>query len=88
MFSASVIELHKAPCWYSTPKRRISCSRPGGSASQKLTPLYSTWPRAGCLSPIIWRISVLLPQPLPPMMTKMSPRRMVKLRSWIRTKLP
>src|SRR5512132_4490193 len=36
----------------------------------------------------MWRSSVLLPQPLPPMMMKMSPRATVKLRSRCRTKEP
>src|SRR5262249_53232295 len=36
----------------------------------------------------MWRSSVLLPQPLPPMMKKMLPRRTVKFRSRMTTKLP
>src|SRR5579863_3701790 len=36
----------------------------------------------------MWRSSVLLPDPLPPMMTKTSPRRTVKSISRITTKLP
>src|SRR5262249_60669811 len=40
------------------------------------------------MSPIKCRNSVLFPQPLPPMMMKMSPRCTVKLRSCISTKLP
>ena len=45
-------------------------------------------PEAGRFSPIIDFRSVLLPQPLPPMMMKTSPRATVKFRSrWI-TKSP
>src|ERR1700691_1433368 len=40
------------------------------------------------MSPIMWRSSVLLPHPLPPMMTNTSPRRTVNFRSCITTKLP
>src|SRR5262245_32274832 len=36
----------------------------------------------------MWRSSVLLPQPLPPMMKKMLPRRTSKFRSRMTTKLP
>src|SRR5262245_46983828 len=36
----------------------------------------------------MWRKSVLLPEPLPPMMKKMLPRRTEKLRSRMTTKLP
>jgi hypothetical protein len=43
----------------------------------KLSPPYRTSPADGSRSPIMLRRSVLFPQPLPPMMTKMSPRSTV-----------
>src|SRR5512138_1468272 len=46
------------------------------------------FPAAGCCRPMRCRSSVLLPLPLPPMMTKMSPSSTVKLRSLITTSLP
>jgi hypothetical protein len=76
-FSARVIELHRAPLWNRTPNRRFSACRPASSQSQKLTPSYSTRPAAGVTSPIMWRSIVLLPQPLPPIITKIWPASMV-----------
>ena len=49
---------------------------------------YHTDPLAGSFSPIMWRKSVLLPHPLPPMMKKMLPRFTVNVRSCITTKSP
>src|SRR5258708_434445 len=63
-------------------------SRSSGGASHRLWPSNSTCPLAGGLRPSRWLSSVLLPEPLPPMMTKMSPRLMVKLRSRCSTKSP
>ena len=63
-------------------------ARPSSSSSQKLSAPYQIEPAAGALSPIKWRMRVDLPQPEPPMMTKMSPRATVKVRSRCRTKLP
>src|SRR5262249_27414479 len=70
------------------PKRRISRSCSSGSAFHRSCVPNSTSPRAGAMRPTRCFKSVLLPQPLPPMMMKMSPRRMVKLRSCWMTKLP
>src|SRR5436190_14049409 len=63
-----------------------SCS--AGSAFQKSRSPNNTSPRAGAISPTKCFKSVLLPQPLPPMMMKISPRRIVKLRSRCMTKSP
>ena len=58
------------------------------SAAVKFSLPYQISPLAGSFRPIRWRSNVLLPQPLPPMMMKTSPRFTVKLRSRISTKLP
>ncbi|MEJ2370497.1 MAG: hypothetical protein P8Y07_06585 [Gemmatimonadales bacterium] len=87
-FSASVIELQRAPDWYEIPKRLVIRSRSAGSAAQKLFPSYDTLPRAGSRSPIIERRSVLLPQPLAPMITNTRPRGTSKLTSRCTTVSP
>ncbi len=63
-------------------------SRCAGVARVKVSLPYQISPVAGAFSPIKCRKSVLLPQPLPPMMMNTSPRRTVNVRSRISTKLP
>src|SRR5690606_39080350 len=66
------------------PQCRRICSCTSGSAPKKFWPSISISPAAGSYSPIMCLSNVLLPQPLPPMMTKISPRLIAKLRSrWI-----
>ena len=59
-----------------------------GSAAVKLSVPYRISPFAGSFRPMKCRSKVLLPQPLPPMMTNTSPWRIMKLRSRMITKLP
>jgi len=64
--------------------RRSRPLRSSGPAAHRSVLFTRTCPLAGLCRPIMWRMSVLLPQPLPPMMMKTSPRFIVKLRSfWI-----
>ena len=84
-FSARVMELHKAPLWNMTPTLRMMRFRFCSSPPQKSSPLYRICPERGRSRPDRLRITVLLPQPLPPMMMKTSPRLTLKFRfCWIR----
>src|SRR5437870_8040720 len=51
-------------------------------------PKIFTEPEVGFIEPIIWRSNVLLPQPLPPMITSVSPRRTLKEMSLITVRSP
>src|SRR5262245_4116630 len=70
------------------PSRRCSIACSSGLASHMLVPASSILPAAGRCSPTMWRISVLFPEPLPPMMMKMSPSPIVNVRCSIRMRLP
>src|SRR6185503_12068369 len=83
-----VMALQSALPWNSTPNVRLSTSRSSGAAAVKLVEPYQTEPLAGSFKPIMCRKSVLFPPPLPPMMKKMSLRRIVKSRSCITTNSP
>ena len=87
-FSASVMELQRAPFWYSTPVRRSWAARSSSSMSQRGRPSSRTVPSDGRSSPIRCFSSVLLPEPLPPMITKISPCSTSKVRSRITTNDP
>ena len=77
-FSPTVRDASSAPDWNSIPKR--SRTR---SISRSLIPVTSspksfTDPEVGFMEPIMCRSKVLLPQPLPPMITSVSPRCTLK----------
>ncbi len=76
-FLRSVRELHRAPLWNSIPKVLSSPRRAAVSALVNDSPKKLTLPAVGWFRPTKWRSSVLLPQPEPPMMKKISPRRTV-----------
>ena len=80
-FSPTVRELHNAPPWKSTPKRRPISTRRVTLAAHRSSPSTSTAPWTGDNNPIIERSTVLLPQPLPPITAKIDPRRTEKVRS-------
>ena len=87
-FSPTLIELHSAPAWNITPRRRRRRRRTRSSASFRSSPSSRMRPAAGVCSPIMWRSSVLLPQPLPPMIARISPRRTAKSRPCWMTRPP
>ena len=72
-FSATVMELNMAPPWKATPilrRRSMSSLAPRRPMSR---PSNSRLPALGCSRPMRWRSKVLLPEPLAPMMTMISP---------------
>ena len=85
MFSASVMELHRAPCWKSTPVRRLTLSLSSSVPGQNVVPSKDTVPCCGDLRPMSTRRRVDLPQPEPPVMKKMSPGMTSKLMSFMST---
>ena len=74
-FSPSVIEPNSAPPWKVTPIRCWMRRSPSSSSRVRSSPSMKTRPLAGRCRPIMWRSSVVLPQPDPPTMTNTSPRR-------------
>ena len=68
-----LIELQSAPAWNITPKRRRRAACSAALPACRSSPSINTLPAAGCSRPTRWRSSVLLPQPLAPMMTSTSP---------------
>ena len=66
-FSSSVIELHSAPDWNSTPKRRSILRRSSALPWVRLSSRWRISPPSGASSPMSARSSVLFPEPLPPM---------------------
>ena len=86
--SPTDIELHNAPAWNITPKLRRRLASCSGLLWYRSAWPYSTWPAAGTCRPIMLRSSVLLPQPLPPMITSTSPGRTSKPRSCCTTLSP
>ena len=74
-FSSKFIELNSAPPWNDIPTLRKIASCSSSVARCMSCPLINTWPETGVSRPTICRRSVVLPQPLPPKMTVISPRR-------------
>ncbi len=80
-FSARVNELNSAPCWNITPNRRWM-GWPSPSSNRRLSiPNSRIVPAEGVIRPMISRNNVVLPDPLPPAIAKISPRRIDRLTS-------
>ena len=85
MFSPTVMELNSAPPWNATPVFFRSSFKSRALNAARSRPKSRTVPDDGRSSAIRWRRSVLLPEPLPPMMTMISPSttsRLTPLRIW------
>jgi hypothetical protein len=74
MFSATVIELNRAPSWNMTPQRRCTALRSASFAWSISTPSTSSDPAAGRIRPMISFSSTDLPVPEPPTTPSTSPR--------------
>src|SRR5215211_5056772 len=72
--SLTVSEASSAPDWNSIPNRRRTRSSSRSFILVISSPKSFTQPEVGFMAPIICRSRVLLPQPLPPIITSVSPR--------------
>ena len=75
-FSSSVLPPKSAPSWYMTPKRRRTERIASSSAVTMSTPPIVIEPDSGLRSVVRHESSVVLPQPEPPPMKRISPFRM------------
>ena len=73
-FCCTVSAEKSAPCWNSTPQRRLTASRSASEALRTSTPKTRIEPAAGRFRPTIERSSTDLPVPEPPTMPRTSPR--------------
>ena len=81
MLSPTVIELKRAPDWKRMPVFLRSSSIPSSSSRVRSVPSILMLPEVGRIAPISRRSRVDFPQPLPPMMTRISPLLTWKFRS-------
>ena len=72
-FSATFMELNSAPNWKATPILRRSSSFSSAFRLPISLPSSLTLFFTGGIRPTRWRSSVVLPDPLPPMITMISP---------------
>src|ERR1700694_1064368 len=75
MFSFTVSEPNKPPCWNITPQRSRSARASSSPSDWRSAPSTRMEPESGRCSRIISRSSVDLPEPMPPINAKISARR-------------
>ncbi len=73
MFSPTVSESKSAPCWKSMATLRRTGTSASSSSPWRTTPSTSTSPASGMRSAFMCFKSTLLPEPLPPSTTSVSP---------------
>ena len=77
-----------APDWNSIPNRCRTRAISRSFIVVISSPKILTEPEVGFIDPMICRSSVLLPQPLPPMITSVSPRWTLKEMSLMHNAIP
>src|SRR6266705_1343931 len=87
-FSPTVIEPNNAPPWNDMPIFFRISSISSVEIAAIFFPLSQISPELGLSSPTSVRSSVLLPEPDPPRMTKVSPRITSKLMPWRSSRSP
>lgn len=80
--SNTVIDENSAPCWNSIPERVRIIRALASSIVAVSSPNTLIVPDVGRSRPRIWRTSVVLPEPEPPTIDTISPRRTSKSSFW------